>query len=117
MKCGAITVDLNHAPVEIGILVDGQQQSGPFIANREQHGIRIADATHWIDVTADDALLLLGWLQQQAPALRAMLEEEAAALGAVERRMTAIESDVPSMPSQAEGDRVTIEESLREKEV
>lgn len=116
MKCGAITVDLNHEPVEVGILVEGQQQSGSFIANRERRGIHIADATHQIDVTADDALLLLAWLQEQAPALRAMLEEEAAALATVDRRAAPVDTGVQPKPSQAEGDRATIEESLREKE-
>jgi hypothetical protein len=36
-------------------------------------------------VTADDALLLLGWLQEQAPTLQAMLDEEGAALAAVDQ--------------------------------
>jgi hypothetical protein len=117
MNCGAISVDLNHVPVEVGILVEGQRQSGPFIANRECRGIRIADATHQIDVTADDALLLLTWLQEQEPALRAMLDEETAALAAVDRRVAQEDAGVQPKPSQAEGDRATIEESLREKEV
>ena len=86
MKYGNITVNLNRVPVEVGILVEGLQQSGPFIANREQRGIRIANDIHQIDVTADDALLLLGWLQEQAPVLQAMLDEETAALAAVDRR-------------------------------
>jgi ABC-type transporter Mla subunit MlaD len=117
MQYGAITVELNHVPVEIGILVEGQQQSGAFIANRERRGIRIANEMHQIDVTADDALLLLAWLQEQAPALRAMLDEEAAALTAMEQRLAQLEPDLQPKPSQAEGDRATIEESLREKEV
>jgi hypothetical protein len=116
MKCGAITVDLNHVPVEIGILVEGQMQSGAFIANRERRGIHIADEMQRIDVTADDALLLLTWLQKQAPALRAMLDEEAAALVAVDQRTPQLDTGVQPKPSQAEGDRATIEESLREKE-
>ena len=86
MKYGNITVNLNRVPVEVGILVEGQQQSGAFIANRERRGIRIADGMHQIDVTADDALLLLAWLQEQASTLRAMLDEEAAALATVEQR-------------------------------
>jgi hypothetical protein len=117
MKCGAITVDLNHVPVEVSILVDGPQQSGAFIANRARRGIRIASETHQIDMTADDALLLLAWLQEHAPALRAMLDEEAAALAAVDLRAAQVETDVQPKPSQAEGDRATIEESLREKEL
>jgi len=86
MKYGNITVDLNRVPVEVSILVEGRQQSGAFITNRERRGIRIADEKNRIDVTADDALLLLGWLQEQAPTLQAMLDEEAAALAAVDQR-------------------------------
>jgi hypothetical protein len=117
MNCGAITVDLNRVPVEIGILVEGQQRSGAFIANRARRGIRIADATHQVDVTADDALLLLAWLQEQAPALRSMLDEEAMALALVEQHAALVDTGVQPKPSQAEGDRATIEESLREHEV
>jgi hypothetical protein len=117
MQCGAITVDLNHEPVEVGILVEGQQQSGAFIANRARRGIRIADEMHQINVTADDALLLLAWLQEQEEALRAMLDEEAAALAAVEQRTAQRDSGGSPKPSQAEGDQATIEESLPEKEV
>jgi len=116
MNCGDITVDLNHAPVEISVLVEGRQQSGVFIANRGRRGIRIADSIHQIDVTADDALLLLAWLQEQAPALRAMLNEEAAALEAVEQRAAQMSPGIQPKPSQAEGDRATIEEALREKD-
>ena len=86
MKYGNIMVDLNRAPVEVSFLVEGHQKSGAFIANRERRGIRIADERHQIDVTADDALLLLAWLQEHAPALRAMLDEEAAALAVVDQR-------------------------------
>lgn len=86
MRYGNITVELNRVPVEVSILVEGQQKSGAFIANRERRGICIADEKSQIDVTADDALLLLAWLQEQAPVLRAMLDEEAAALAAVEQR-------------------------------
>ncbi len=117
MQCGAITVDLNHEPVEVSILVEGQQQSGAFVANRARRGIRIADEMHEIDVTADDALLLLAWLQEQEEALRAMLDEEAAALAVVDQRPAQRDLRVSPKPSQAEGDRATIEESLREKEV
>ena len=116
MKCGAITIDLNRTPVEVGILAEGEQQSGTFIANRERRGIRIAHETHQIDVTTDDALLLLAWLQEQAPVLQAMLDEEAAALAAVDQRAAQAGTGVQPKPSQAEGDRATIEESLREKE-
>jgi hypothetical protein len=117
MNCGAIKVDLNHEPVEVSVLVKDGHVSGAFIANRERRGIRIANATHQIDVTADDALLLLDWLQEQEPALRAMLDEEAAALTAVDQRTGSIGSEVQPKPSQAEGDRATVEESLREKEL
>jgi hypothetical protein len=86
MKYGNITVNLNRVPVEVSILVEGRQQSGAFVANREQRGIRIADEQHQINMTADDALLLLEWLEEQAPALRTMLDEEAAALAAVDER-------------------------------
>jgi hypothetical protein len=113
----AITVDLNHVPVEVGILVEGQQRSGAFIANRARRGIRIASETQRIDIMADDALLLLDWLQEHAAALRAMLDEEAIALAVVEQRTLPSATDNPPKPSQAEGDRATIEESLREKEV
>jgi hypothetical protein len=106
MNCGTITVDLNQVPLEVSVLVEDRRLSGAFIANREQRGIRIANATQQIDVTADDALLLLEWLQEQAPALRAMLEEESAALATVDQRVI-----------QTEVDRATIKDSLREKEV
>jgi hypothetical protein len=43
MKYGNITVNLNRVPVEVSILVEGRQQSGAFITNRERRGIRIAD--------------------------------------------------------------------------
>jgi hypothetical protein len=101
MRCGAITVDLNRGPVEVGILVEGQQQSGVFIVNRARRGIRIDDELHEIDVTADEALLLLAWLQEQEEALRAMLNQEATALAAIEQR----DSGVPPQSSQVEGDR------------
>jgi len=117
MNCGTIMVDLNHVPLEVSVLVEDRRLSGAFIANREQRGIRIANATQQIDVTADDALLLLEWLQEQAPTLRAMLDEEAAALAIVDQRATQANSDVQPKPSQAEGDRATIEEDLREREV
>jgi hypothetical protein len=116
MNCGAITVDLNRVPLEVSVLVEDRRLSGAFIANREQRGIRIADATHQLDITADDALLLLDWLQEQAAALRAMLDEEAAALATVDQRAALANSEVQPKPSQAEGDRSTVEESLREKE-
>jgi hypothetical protein len=45
-----------------------------------------------------------------------MLEEQAAALAAVEQRAAPVETGVQPQPSQAEGDQATIEQSLREKE-
>jgi len=113
----AITVNLNRVPVEVGILVEGQQRSGAFIANRARRGIRITGETQQIDITADDALLLLEWLQEHAPDLRVMLDEEAIALALVEQHALPAATSIPPKPSQAEGDRATIEESLREKEV
>jgi hypothetical protein len=106
MNCGTITVDLNRVPLEVSVLVEDRRLSGAFIANRGQRGIRIANTTQQIDVTADDALLLLDWLQEQAPALRAMLDEESAALATVDQRVI-----------QAQGERATVEESLRETEI
>jgi hypothetical protein len=106
MNYGTITVDLNRVPLEVSVLVEDRRLSGAFIANRAQRGIRIASATQQIDVTADDALLLLEWLQEQAPALRAMLDEESAALATVDQRVI-----------QTEGERATVAESLRAREV
>ena len=113
----AITVDLNRVPVEVGILVEGLQRSGAFIANRARRGIRISNETHQIDIPADDALLLLDWLHEHAPELRAMLDEEAVALAVVEQRPLPSGTAASPMPSQAEGNPATIEESLREQQV
>ena len=105
MHCGTIIVELNHVPLEVSVLVENRRLSGAFIANRYQRGIRIANTTQQIDVTADDALLLLDWLNEQAPALRAMLEEESAALAMVDQRVI-------------QGDQATIvEEALHEREM
>src|SRR5215213_3945516 len=107
MNGGTISFDLNHVPLEVSVLVENRRLSGAFIANRYQRGIRIANTTQQIDVTADDALLLLEWLNEQAPALRAMLDEESAALAMVDQRVI-----------QAEGDQATIvEEALHEREM
>jgi len=107
MNGGTISFDLNHVPLEVSVLVENRRLSGAFIANRYQRGIRIANTTQQIDVTADDALLLLEWLNEQAPALRAMLDEELAALAMVDQRVI-----------QAEGEQATIvEEALHEREV
>jgi hypothetical protein len=70
-----------------------------------------------VRITADDALLLLDCLQEHAPDLRAMLDEEAVALAVVEQRALPPDTGAPPRPSQAEDDRATIEESLREHEV
>ena len=114
-QCGDITVELCRAPVQIGILVEGQHMSGAFIANRLRRGICISDGAREIAVTVDDALLLLSWLEEQAPALQAMLDEEAAALAAVESRVSTANAGPAPKPSQAEGDEETIDEALREK--
>jgi hypothetical protein len=86
LQYGNITVELNREPVEISVLVEGQQQSGRFIANHDRRGTSIADTQHQIRLTTDEALMLLSWLQEQEPTLRAMLDEEAQALAAVEQR-------------------------------
>ncbi len=86
MKYGKMTVEQNYIPVEVGILVEDQQPSGPFIANRERRGISISDNAHQINLTADEALMLLGWLREQEPALQKMVDEEAEALAVVEQR-------------------------------
>ena len=86
MEYGNIRFEVNRKPVEISILVEGQHQSGRFIANHDQRGIAITDKQHQIRLTADEALLLLSWLQEQEPTLRSMLDEEVQALAAFERR-------------------------------
>jgi hypothetical protein len=59
MKYGKMTVEQNTMPVEVGILVEDGQPSGPFIANRERRGIAISDNVHQLNLTADEALMLL----------------------------------------------------------
>jgi len=86
MQYGNITFEVNRKPVEVSILVEGQHQSGRFIANHDQRGIAITDTQHQIRLTADEALLLLSWLQEHEPTLRTMLDEEIQALAAVEQR-------------------------------
>jgi hypothetical protein len=86
MQYRNITLTVNREPVKISVLVEGQHQSGPFIANRDQRGITIADTQHQIRLTADETLTLLSWLREQEPTLRAMLDEETQALAAVEQR-------------------------------
>ncbi len=116
MKYGKMTVEQNYIPVEVGFLVEDQRPSGPFIANRERRGISISDNAHHINLTADEALMLLGWLREQEPILQKMIDEEAEALVAVEQRQAQTDENVTSRPSQAEGDRETIEADLEEKE-
>ena len=36
MEYGNISFEINHKPVEVSILVEGQHQSGRFIANHDQ---------------------------------------------------------------------------------
>ncbi len=86
MKYGKMTVEQNDVPVEVGFLVENLQPSGPFIANRERRGISISDNAHHINLTADEALMLLGWLREQEQTLQKMVDEEAEALAIVERR-------------------------------
>jgi len=86
MEYGNITFEINRKPVEISILVEGQHQSGRFIANHDQRGIAITNAQHQIRLTADEALLLLIWLQEHEPTLRSMLDEEVQALAALDQR-------------------------------
>jgi hypothetical protein len=86
MQYGNITFEVNRKPVEISILVEGQHQSGRFIANHDQRGIAITDTQHQIRLTADEALLLLSWLQENEPTLRAILDEEMLALAALDQR-------------------------------
>ena len=86
MQYGNITFEVNRKPVEISILVEGQHQSGRFIANHDQRGIAITDTQHQIRLTADEALLLLSWLQENEPTLRAILDEEMQALAALDQR-------------------------------
>jgi hypothetical protein len=86
MEYGNITFEINRKPVEISILVEGQHQSGRFIANHDQRGIAITNAQHQIRLTADEALLLLSWLQEHEPTLRSMLDEEVQALAALDQR-------------------------------
>jgi len=93
MNGGTINVELNNVPLEVSVLVENRRLSGAFIANRYQRGVRIANMTQQIDVTADDALLLLEWLQEQAPALRAMLAEESEALAIVDQRVIQAEGE------------------------
>ena len=83
MRYGNITGELSREPVEVGVLVG---QSGVFIANHERRGVFIADKTHRIRLTTDEALTLLAWLQDQEPVLQAMIDEETAALATVEQR-------------------------------
>ena len=67
MEYGNISFKINHKPVEVSILVEGQHESGRFIANHDQRGIAITDTQHQIRLTADEALLLLSWLQNRSP--------------------------------------------------
>jgi len=89
MEYGNITFEVNRKPVEISILLEGQHQSGRFIANHDQRGIAITDTQHQIRLTADEALLLLSWLQEHEPTLRTMLDEEIQALAALDQREVA----------------------------
>ena len=90
MQYGKMTVELRRQPVEIGILVDQQFQSGPFVANRERRGLSISDNQQLICLTADEALELLGWLRDQEEDLRAMVTEEVEAVATVEQRLGAV---------------------------
>jgi hypothetical protein len=114
MHYGEITVRLVREPVVVGILVEGQQQSGPFVANRLHRGITLSDNAHALHLTMDEALAVLEWLQDRAPVLRAMVEEETAALDAIAAGHPG--AGAPGRPSQAEGDRETIEADLGEQE-
>jgi hypothetical protein len=114
MQYGEITIHLNREPVEVAILVEGQQQSGPFVANHLRRGIVISDNAHTLHLTVDEALTVLEWLQDRAPVLRAMADEEITALDMVARNYRNAEQS--GQPSQAKGDRETVEADAREKE-
>ncbi|HZB96720.1 MAG TPA: hypothetical protein VE268_12250 [Herpetosiphonaceae bacterium] len=89
MQYGKMAVDLRRQPVEVGILVDHEFQSGPFVANRERRGLSISDNQQLICLTADEALELLEWLRDQEQDLRAMVAEEVEAVATVEQRLGA----------------------------
>ncbi len=91
MEYGKMNAALNRQPVEVGIFVDGQRQSGPFVANRERRGLVISDSQHTIGLTADEALELLEWLRNEEEQLRAMVTEEVEAVALVERRLNAVD--------------------------
>ena len=117
MKYGKLTVEVAREPVEVAILVDGSQQSGPFVANRERRGLSISDNVNVIRLTADEALELLAWLREQEQALHTMVHEEVAAAAAVERRLTSPHTDAGRDAVQAEPGRYSVEEDLRQQEM
>ena len=83
LKYGAITADLVHEPVEVAMLVDGGQVSGPFVANHNRRGMAVADEGQRMCLTADESLALLAWLQEHESELRAMVQEEVDAVALV----------------------------------
>ncbi len=85
MNYGDLTFELVRTPVEVAILVEGQQQSSPFVANHRQRGMILSDPTSRMHFSAAEALVLLGWLQEQEAELRAMVDEEVAAVELVRR--------------------------------
>ncbi len=114
LEYGKITAAVQHAPVEISVLMRDQRQSGPFVTNRDQRGVVIADSANQIRLTNDEALTLLDWLYQQEATLRTMVDEENEVLTQAEQsRQSRTEEAISSHPSQAEGDPQTVEEDLR----
>jgi hypothetical protein len=114
LEYGKITAAVQREPVEISVLMRDQRQSGPFVTNREQRGVVIADSANQIRLTNDEALTLLSWLYQQEPTLRAMVDEENEMLTPAQPgHRPGTEETLSSHPSQAEGDPQTIEEDLR----
>ncbi len=116
MDYGTMVLELNREPVEVGILVEEQRLSGPFVANHRRRGISISDNARQMSFSADEALTLLAWLQEHEPALRAMVDEEVEAVATVERLQTRAHAAGESRQGHAEGAGTTAEERLLEQE-
>lgn len=118
LEYGKLHADLLTAPIEMSILIKSDHAHGPFVSNRDQRGISIgtSESPFEIVLSNDEALMLLDWLRDQAPALRDMVDEEAHALLEGENVHTSPAQTPTSKPSQAEGDLETVEATLREKE-
>ena len=90
MKYGKMTVELAREPVEVGILVDGEKLSGPFVANHQRRGTSLSDNAYTISLSADEALELCAWLNEHEAELRAMVDEEVEAVATVEGRQAQV---------------------------